>query len=153
MFPIYFPLFHKIINGTNRNNFSFDFVSQSFLQCVESREIISIERRLCIISWSSRELRRFIVLSVQHCRTHICQSTQQKAQPPWLSSPSSSGRWPAAVLQDAAVRWLWLNLQQWHLLLDPLSLWPVGPAKLLSEILVGILYSGINRNLDRLQSS
>ena len=44
-------------------------------------------------------LRRFIVVLVQHCSTQICQSAQQKPQAPWLSSPSSSGRWPAAVSQ------------------------------------------------------
>ena len=44
-------------------------------------------------------LRRFIVVLVQHCSTQICQSAQQKPQPAWLSSASSSGRWPAAVLQ------------------------------------------------------
>ena len=57
-----------------------------------------------MVGRSSSELRRFIVLWVQHCRTHICQSTQQKAQPPWLSAPSSSGRWPAA---SSKVRIIW----------------------------------------------
>ena len=28
-------------------------------------------------------------------------------------------------VQDAAARWLWLSLQSWHLLQDPLSRWPV----------------------------
>ena len=30
-------------------------------------------------------------------------------------------------VQDAAARWLWLSLQSWHLLQDPLSHWPVKP--------------------------
>ena len=151
------------------------------LQCAESRDIISIERRLCMVSWSSSELRRFIVLWVQHCRTHMCQSaestmtlitiliwtlacccftgsfTQQHFKHhvlSFLSFLSADKSMICFCVQDAAVRlWLWLSLQSRRLPQDPPSLSPVQPAQMFTDIIVMIIHPGINRNLDSLQSS
>ncbi len=67
----------------------------------------------------------------------------------------SADKWRICFcVQDAALRWLWLSLQQWHLLQDPLSLSPVMSTRLFTDtVMEMMLCSGINRNLDSLQSS
>lgn len=64
----------------------------------------------------------------------------------------SADKWRICFcVRDAALRWPWLSLQQWHLLQDPLSLSPAKPPqKFMFGRMEPVKSIGISKNLDKL---